>query len=307
MPAANTTCNYDLIAVDLDGTLLSSQGKVCEASRLAIARAKQAGVRVSICTGRGYNECKHFAQVIDQTDPLVVAGGAILADASTGKTLHRFPMRPELVSRLVTCLTEHGHAALILKDPCATSVSGIEPGHDYVIVSPRGMDGIDPISRWWFERHNIRIHVVPSIDCDEHPEHTVRVGICGTRRETSAAAQEWRTQFADEVALHHFGAVAPGDNLKADDDQIVILEAFDRHVNKWTAIEFLAELCEIQPGRIAAIGNDINDIAMLQSAGLGIAMENSIPEALNVARRRTKSNDDAGVAHAIDHILSGHW
>jgi len=298
---------YDLIAIDLDGTLLCPRGTISEANAAAIARAKKAGLRVTVCTGRGYNECKHYTREIGQTDPVIVAGGAILSDAATGRTIHRFPMRHELVGRLVQRLTSHGHAALVLKDPCGLQDSGLEKGHDYLIVSPAGESAIDPITRWWFEEHEIRFHVVPSLTHDEHPEHTVRVGVCGTRGRTQAAADELVRDFAEEVVFHHFGAVVPGDNGRNPDDQVVILEAFDRSVNKWAAIQWMAQRYGIAPSRIAAIGNDVNDVVMLERSALGIAMENAIPEAKAAAKRHCRANDADGVAHAIDMILAGEW
>ncbi len=302
-----STTRYDLIAIDLDGTLLNSRSTISDTNRLAIERAGAAGVRVSICTGRGFNECKHYTAQLGHTEPVVVAGGAILSHAQTGRTLHRFPMDRGLVSRLVGSLTAHGHAALVLKDPAGEEDPGLRPGHDYLIVSPRGEEAIDPVSRWWFKEHRIGIHVVPSLDHDKHPDHTVRVGVCGTRARTQAAADELQRDFAGEVVFHHFGAVAPGDHRKQAEDQIVILEAFDKRVNKWAAIRWLAERRAIDINRIAAIGNDINDVAMLQGAALGIAMGNAVPEAQAAADRHTLANDADGVAHAIDMILAGEW
>ncbi|HMN41431.1 MAG TPA: HAD hydrolase family protein [Phycisphaerales bacterium] len=307
---------YDFIAIDLDGTLLCPRGRVSETNARAIHRARHAGVKVSVCTGRGYNECKHVTSQIDQVEPVVVAGGAILSHARTGRTLHRFPMNPALVRRLVGTLTSHGHAALVLKDPAADEdpsqsrhgASGYpSPGHDYLIVSPKGEKAIDPITMWWFREHKIKFHVVPTLDDDEHPGHTVRVGVCGTRGRTLAAADELQRDFAGEVVFHHFGAVVPGDHQKRPEDQIVILEAFDRSVNKWSAIRWLADRDGIDHARIAAIGNDINDVAMLSAAGLGVAMENAIPEAKAAARMHTRANDADGVAHAIEMILAGEW
>lgn len=298
---------YDLIAIDLDGTLLCSRGRVSEANAAAIERAGRAGVRVSVCTGRGFNECRHVTSKLASSEPVVVAGGAILSHAATGRTIQRFPMRPDLVRRLVGTLTAHGHAALVLKDPAGEEDPGLSPGHDYLIVSPTGESAIDPITRWWFREHDIKYHIVPSIELDEHPDHTVRVGVCGTRGRTRTAADGLRAEFADEVVFHHFGAVVPGDEKRPPDDQIVILEAFDRSVNKWAAIEWLAKRHDVRSDRIATIGNDVNDVAMLRAAGLGIAMENAIPEARAVASRHTRSNDADGVAHAIDMILAGDW
>ena len=125
-----------------------------------------------------------------------------------------------------------------------------------------------------------------------------------TTRDVAAAIG---AQFADRTTLHHFNAVVPGTNPATADDHILILEAFGLNVNKWTAISWLAEKEGIDPTRIAAIGNDINDIAMLQRAGLGIAMGNAIPEAKSAATRHTLSNQEHGVAHAIDQILRGQW
>ena len=300
-------CNYDLLAIDLDGTLLGSDHAISPANAAAVRAAKDAGLRVCVCTGRGYNECKQYIRKIGQTDPVIVAGGAIVADAGSGRTLHRFTMNRGLVGRLVDMLVSHGHAALILKDPTATRESGIEPGHDYVIVSPTGEEAIDPVSRWWFQHHDIRCCIVPDLGHDRHPEHTVRVGVCGTKRETDAAARELRESFGHEVSLHHFGAVAPAAGSDDPNDQIVILEAFDKAVNKWTAIQWLAKREGIDPARVATIGNDINDVVMLDRAGLGVAMGNAIPECLAVADRTTRGHVEDGVAHAIERILAGEW
>lgn len=298
---------YDLLAIDLDGTLLGPDHAVSPANLRALERAKQAGLRVSICTGRGWVECRHIARQVGQFDPVVVAGGAIVTCPNSERTLHKFPIDQALVRDLTSCMLGHGHAVLVLKDPDATAHAGDARGHDYVIVSPRGEAGIDPVSRWWFEQLKVNVKVVPDLAHDEHPEHTVRVGICGPRRETTAAAGEIRRQFGDRVQFHHFGAVAP-DNAQGDPDaQILIFEAFDRRVSKWTAIRWLAEREGVAPERIVAIGNDVNDVAMLSNAGLSIAMGNSVPEALAVSRRTTLRNDEDGVAHAIDRLLDGEW
>lgn len=301
-----TSAKYDLLAIDLDGTLLGSNHDVSKANIAALERARSAGLRISICTGRGFRECRHITDLIGPTEAAVVAGGAIIADPVSGKTINRFTMPESLVGDLVDVLVRNDHAALVLKDPAGTSPCGVEPGHDYVVVSPLGADAIDPVTKWWFDMLSISYRCVGHIREDEHPTHSVRVGVCGTRRETRAAAQEFRERFGDRITLHHFGAVAPA--LSPDpEDGIVILEAFDKVVNKWTAVQWLAERDGIQPARIAAIGNDINDIALLSGAGLGIAMGNAIPECKAVADRHTVGHDADGVAHAIDLILDGHW
>lgn len=294
---------YDLIAIDLDGTLLNSWGKVSAAGIDAVARARRAGVHVTVCTGRGLIECRSILRTIEQSKPVVVAGGSMVACPETSATLHRFPIGQGLVQRLCDCLVAHDHAVLILKDPHTT-------GHDYTILSPKGPGALDPVTRWWFEVMNITPRFIAALSEDEHPEHTVRVGVCGTRRATSRAASEVREAFGAEVSMNHFQAVAPQSQRGEEpdpDDAIVILETFAKAANKWSAIEWVAGQLQVPHNRIAAIGNDVNDLEMLSEAGLGIAMGNAIPEAKSVADHLTLGNDEDGVAVAIDRLLRGEW
>lgn len=330
---------YGLIAIDLDGTLLCSKGEVSKANLRAIRSARDAGVRVTVCTGRSIVECKYITDQLEQEDPVVVAGGALLSCPRTMETIHRFTMSPSLVREIADVIVSHGHAALLLKDACATGGTGDAParsrvaepsqasgtsittpaasaatrpgfmarGHDYLVVSPRGVEGIDPVTRWWFDMLSVPVRVVPRIEEDDHPLDTLRIGLCGTRKSTREVAREIKRTFGDRVTLHDFHAVVPGSNPDDTDDHILIIEAFDALVNKWTAISWLANRDSISHNHIAVIGNDVNDIAMLKAAGLGIAMGNAIEEARLAAHRHTLGNDADGVAHAIERILAGEW
>lgn len=306
--------NYDLIAIDLDGTLLCPKGEVSPANIEAISEARRAGITVTVCTGRGLLECRHITSKIDQQDPVVVAGGSILACPVRQRTIHRFAMDAALVRGLVDRMTAHGHAALILKDPTATAPqqadaegAPLRAGHDYVVVSPTGWKGVDPVTRWWFDTLNVPVKLVASLDEDDHLDHTVRVGVCGTRAATQPVAREILDTFDQRVNHHHFGAVVP-EGVAGDPDQhVVIFELFDKKASKWSAIEWLAADRALDPRRICAIGNDVNDIDMLGRAGLGIAMGNAIPEAKAAASVMTRGNDADGVAHAIRQVLDGKW
>lgn len=298
---SDTPCTkYSMLAIDLDGTLLCSRGQVSQANREAVADARKHGLFVTICTGRGLVECKHITDQIEQADPIVVAGGSMVACPASGKTLHRFTMNDHLVRRLVSVLASHGHAVLVLKDP-------VHAKHDYVVVSERGEDGIDPVTRWWFAKMKVPVRYIASLDEDEHLPHTVRVGVCGPKRRTDGVASIVRDTFADEVMMQHFHAVVPRPEQDDPEGKTLILECFDKAANKWSAIQWLADSRGVHVGRVAAIGNDINDIAMLEQAALAVAMGNAIDEAKSVAHKHTLGNDEDGVAHAIEQILRGGW
>lgn len=293
---------YDLIAIDLDGTLLDPSSRVSDANAGAIAHARDAGVKIVVCTGRGLVECRQYLDRIGQADPVVVAGGSIIACPVTSRTMHRFNLDQRLVKHAVERIHSHGYPALVLKDP-------VEAGYDYLVITGEADHGLDPVTRWWFESMNVKVRYSRRLDEDLHPEHTVRLGACGMSGSMSRVEQELLEAIGEDLHLYHFPAVvAPEHASTTTDGQVLhVLEVFDKNANKWSAINVLAGMLGIDPARIAAIGDQINDVPMLRGAALGVAMGNAVPAARDAAKRHTLGNDRDGVAHAINRILSGEW
>lgn len=301
-PPAPSHLRYDLLAIDLDGTLLDSSSRVSDANVRAIAQARAAGLRVAVCTGRGLVECRQYLDRIDQTDPVVVAGGSIIACPQTSRTMHKFNLDQRLVRHAVDRIHSHGYPALVLKDP-------VEAGYDYLVVTGEQDHALDPVTRWWFASMDVKVRYTRRLDDDPHPEHTVRLGACGMSGSMSKVEQDLTEAFGEELHLYHFPAVvAPDHASTTPDGQVLhVLEVFDKNANKWSAVKVLAGLLGVDPSRIAAIGDQVNDIPMLQGAALGIAMGNAVPRARDAARRHTRANDHDGVAHAIGMMLAGEW
>ena len=80
-------------------------------------------------------------------------------------------------------------------------------------------------------------------------------------------------------------------------------EITNGNVNKWEAIENLINVLGIKKEEVIAIGDNVNDIEMIQNAGLGVIMDNADPNIKNVANMVTKSNDDNGVASIIENYI----
>lgn len=298
----HNSLRYSMLALDLDGTLLNTAGVVSRENIQAVERARQAGLTITICTGRGLVECRPALESIEQTTPVVVAGGAIVACPQTSRTLHRFSINSDLVARTVRTLLDHGHPALILKDP-------IEAGYDYLVVTGDEPHPLDPVTLWWFETMDVKVRYAKRLDEDEYPEHTVRVGACGLSGGLGRMKEELHEEFGERVTIHSFPCVvAPHMTRVASDGQTLhILEVFDQSATKWSAISYLAREAGVLPDRIAAIGDEINDVPMLEGAGLGVAMGNAVQAVRKVAQQHTLRNDEHGVAHAIDRILAGEW
>ncbi len=298
---------YDLLAIDLDGTLLGPDGKVSPANRAAIDAARADGLEPVICTGRGLVESVHAIEAINgrhpakgrDVAPVVCAGGAMVCDAITSQTLHRWPMRPELVSRLCDHFRALKRAPLLLKDRAAA-------GFDYLVITS---GPIEPPTTWWFSVMDVEVKFAETLADDPHPEHTVRVGFAATASIMRDLAAGVHATFGHETTTQHFAAVSGGKDgpFGAKDESVHLIEVFDPQVSKWTAIHRLALEQGIPRERIAAIGDEVNDLAMIEGAALGIAMGNAIEPVKKAAQRVAKSNAEDGLAEAVGRILSGEW
>lgn len=293
---------YRLLAIDLDGTLIGTDTEISRTNRQALDRARQSGIRVVICTGRGLVECRRYLSDIAQRDPVAVAGGSIIADPQTGRTLHRFPVNLALVHSTVERLIAQGHPALVLKDPA-------EVGYDYLVVRGDQALPLDPVTEWWFAKMNVAVRYAAHIHHDEHPEHTVRVGACGLSSILGPLSRDLHAAAGGRAQVHSFPAVVAPEHASRlpSGETLHILELFDADATKWSAVSRLASAWGIAPGEVAAIGDEINDESMIRGAGLGIAMGNAVPAIKAAAGRITLRNDEDGVAHAIERILTGTW
>jgi HAD superfamily hydrolase (TIGR01484 family) len=256
---------------------------------------------VTICTGRALVECREVIEKLEQIDPVIVSGGALVACPRTERTLERFAMSPDLIGRVSAYLHERGRAAIVLKDAHAA-------GYDYLAISPNGRGAIDRASSWWFEHMKARVRYVESILEDEHPEHTIRIGAYQANSPIMPLVKELQERFHAEVMLQHFdGVLLPADERSQDLTSVHVVELFDPKACKGQALERLAAQLGVPMEQTAAMGDQTNDLSMIERAGLGIAMGNAAEAVKAVAKRQTRSVGQGGVAHAVENMLSGAW
>lgn len=290
---------YRLLALDLDGTLLDAASRLSPANRAAVGRAIDAGLEVVVCTGRGFAECRHVLDDLTMAGAAVVAGGAMTVQLPSGETLHRSAMPADLVrdvSRILNAAT--GHYVLLLKDRSATGV-------DYVLL---GDGRVDAASEWWFNQVPVAVQRAERFEDDPHPDETIRLGIVTTAREMKRLGARVVEEFGRRTFVHHFPVInSDGNGRHLADNAIHLMEIFNAETNKWSAISALAAERGVAAEQIAAIGDEINDVAMIRHAGLGVAMGNAIDPIKQVADRITLDQAEDGVAHAIEQILAGAW
>lgn len=273
-----------LIAIDLDGTLLDSRGKLPERNRDALHRAHQAGLKVVLCTGRSYVETRPVIDDIGlDLDATVTVGGALITDVQSGATIEAAGIEPPLARRVGEWFRERSYAILWLHDRNAAGFDG------FAIDGRRRHKAIDV----WLARSGCEMRSIAELPQIEHAP--LRITILDGEPELESLAVAMRSAFGESVS-HNLIHVPAYD--------FSVIETFGGSVNKWYGIVRLCARWGIDPRATAAVGDDVNDVPMLQSAGRGFAVANARPAALAAAPLRTARNDDCGVADVIDEILA---
>jgi 5-amino-6-(5-phospho-D-ribitylamino)uracil phosphatase len=273
---------FKMIAIDLDGTLLSPQGKVNPRTRSAVQRILKAGPVVCFATGRNFTESKPVLEAVGHFDSAVFVGGAMVIDTQKQITLHRTLMKPELARELCEFFESRSHAVLALQDTTAAGV-------DYLISKniPRSQ-----ATQKWLEVTRATVHWIENLGRHPH-EHTIRIGIVAPSDPMAELNRTLLKTFGSRIVSHKLIVPAYG---------VDVLEVFDPAVNKWEGILHVARLHGIDPCEIIAIGDDINDVPMVQNAGFGVAMANGHPELLAVADRVIGHNKDDGLAIFLEEL-----
>lgn len=283
---------YRMIAIDLDGTLLDESGQVSRENLDAVAAAHAAGAMVVPCTGRAWRESKTALAGMADIGSGVFVTGAVVADLATGRSLDLAVMEPHLAAEIVDFLYDLPEAILVFREANLA-------GHDYLVT---GNGELSANTRWWFQTCGSTVVYAhhPTVD---DLRHTLRIAIVASRKRMQQVTDDLRERFSQRMFFHYFGSIGPPENGQP----VYVLEMFATGVDKWRGLKWLAFNHGIDASQIAAIGDQINDLAMLANTGCGIAMGNAIEQVKAQSDYVTLDHDAAGVAHAIGQLLTGRW
>jgi Cof subfamily protein (haloacid dehalogenase superfamily) len=276
-----------MIAIDLDGTLLSPQGKVTQRTRQAVHGALNAGLLVCFATGRNFTESRTVLEDVAHYDTAVFVGGAMVIDTAQRVTLHRMLMEPQLAADVCRLFETSGHAALALQDTAAA-------GLDYLVSASIALN---ESTQLWMKVTAASFKAVDDLGSAVRHQHTVRVGIVATPQEIAKVTRLLEESFAGRI---YYGSV------RVPSQGVEVLEVFDPSVNKWEGIQHVAARHGINPEQIVAIGDDVNDLHMIRNAGLGVAMGNAKPQVQAIAKRVIGSNTDEGLAEFLEELVASH-
>jgi len=283
---------FKLLAVDVDGTLLGSDQRISERNGRALRAARRAGLAVCLCTGRSVAEtlnvwsaCR-LSEADAALDPLICIGGALVCEAQTSRTLHMEPMTAAAAIAGSDACRRLGLSTVALVDSWRW-------GFDYYLVPA---EDVNEVQTRWLDRHECRVRTVQSLaEVDDLPE---------ILRLTILAAGDSADRV--EQALHgSCNGQLRTERLFAPNNRIHLIEAFAPTADKWAGVRYVAQGLGIARRDIAAVGDDVNDLAMIAKAGLGVAMAGAPEPVRRAASHVAGENDDDGLGRFIEQMLDG--
>jgi 5-amino-6-(5-phospho-D-ribitylamino)uracil phosphatase len=275
-----------LLAIDLDGTLLDSRWQVSEVNRRAIAGAIDRGVHVVLVTGRRFDFTRSIIDCLPTGIDLIVSNGALIK-SSDGTTLVRRLLPRSVARRILGATLEFRANAAVVFD---------RPGAGQVVLER--IDWNDPARGGYFERNRPYLAEIRPLECSltEDPIQVLYTGSVLTMRRLTRTLRA--LDFAADISI----AVA-----EYQDRDFTIVDVVHRSCSKASALDALARRLGFQREEILAIGDNFNDRGMLEYAGVPVVMGNAVPELKSLGWPVTLSNDDSGVAAAIEQfVLADH-
>lgn len=270
-PAPPPQREIRLLVLDIDGTIAGPSNQVSEPVRQAIQKAKAAGVRVAIATGRMHCSAERFHHAIQADMPLCSYQGALIRDPVSQKTLQHWTIDWEVVEDLLQRLQDY---PLVV--------------HLY-IEDQLYLRELSPLSQAYAQRCQVPFQLLSSQQWGQRP--------------TKVLAMSEDTDLIREL-LGSLRQQYSREQLYLTRSEPMFLEATHPAVNKGNAVRFLAEeVLGVSAEQVMAIGDNDNDIEMIQYAGIGVAMGNASAALLPYADWVAPSVDQDGVAAAIETFI----
>ena len=273
-----------LLATDIDGTLLNPQFSISEGDLAALRRAHAAGIEIVLVTGRRHSFALPIAKQLEFDLWLISSNGAVTRSLS-GETFHRDLMPAETCRRLCTAMQEFRGNTVLTFDKETRGA----------IVLER-LDELGPSIRRWLEKNMAYIEFVVPIE-KALVTDPVQAMFCGTMERMSLALRALESARLDgQVTV--LRTEYPARDLS-------MIDVLNAGCSKGHALERWAKYRGFRRDEVMAVGDNHNDVEMLEFAGHPVIMGNACEELRARGWKITRGNDACGVAAAVELAFGG--
>ncbi len=279
-----------MIATDIDGTLLDSQHRLPDRNRDALAAAHQAGIHVVLVTGRRFPFALPIAELLPFDPVLITCNGAVIR--SRAGVTHLRTLLPRATATEVIAWTRQWREYTML----AYDEDIVESASVGQVVI-ESLEKRTPQFMQWYNRvkQHVRLALLEDAlsSANDSPLQVMFSGPIAPLMEIKASldAAPFRASFQLTKTFY-------------EDRDLGILDLIHPDCSKGAALEAYAKMCGIAREAVMAVGDNHNDLDMLEYAGFPVVMGNAVPELRAAGWHVTGDNDASGLAQAVEKILA---
>ena len=282
------------LVLDLDGTLLDSQGKVSSKNKSAIIAAQKQGALITVATGRRFRDARPVALEIGFNLPIITHNGALIKFAESLEIFNQSIIKQQTINEILRIGKEFGSEVLVSTDPLGKGTLF------YDTVSEKNI----PLQKYivWSkilhgkEAEESVIHVNNLHEAVKEAE-VIHISFSGTCEPMAELETILKTELGNSVNVLA---------TRYPHLDFTLLDILPPNTSKATAIDKIATKHDISSKNVMAVGDNFNDVEMLEYAGLPIIMGNAAEGLLHREEfYKTLSNDENGVAEAINKYILG--
>ena len=278
----NNADQIRLVVSDMDGTLLRSDKTVSDFTMETLGKLREKGIDFTICTGRIATMIEYYARTFEIETPIITSNGAALWDAKKRQILFERPVQTDVALEVIDfCKKYQLDCSALTIDACYFTGNSRRKQKfvDYNKIAQEF--GYEQIHLEYFDENNICIR--------DKSIHKILVYAFDDKQFTKAK------EFLDTIK-----------DLTYTSSDKNLLDISAKGISKGSGLLELMKVGDYKKEQTCAFGDYYNDISMLNAAGYSFAMGNGCDEIKKIATKIVGSNDNDGVANAIqEYILSG--
>ena len=273
--------HYKLICIDLDGTLLNSRGELSDYSINVLNKAREKGAIVCFTSGRPYFHIMPFVKILGLDTPMVAFNGAHIFDPVKNEFWRREDLPVEETLKFMKFCDENGFFWHVY-------------GH-YSVGSRNDTPQFSRHKRFYDLYGQLGLELP-----DRYLLNTEQECIDYLNKGCGKISVRTDKEGMDVIA-DYFKTPRPG--MVCKKSASVLMEAMNEKASKWDAIKIMAERLGVPEDQICVFGDNMNDLEMIQGCKTSFAMKNGDERIFPYATRVISTNNEDGVAHAIEDYI----